>query len=128
MPKIEEFHFRFLFCFKIDHMLKFWNAQLSCVRKFWNAPFFSFSESNRKNGAFQNFRTQESWAFQGFSTWSILKQKRNRKWNYSIFGHFKILWKCYHMTKSSFTCFLGHFKLPPVLRLTSRLLNSILNY
>ena len=63
----------------------------------------SFSESNRKNGAFQNF-----------STWSILKQKRNRKWNYSIFGHFKISWKCYHMTKSSFTCFLGHFILPPV--------------
>ena len=54
--------------------------------KFWNAPFFSSSESNRKNGAFQNFRTQESWAFQNFSMWSILKQKRNRKWNYSILG------------------------------------------
>ena len=53
-------------------------------------------------------------AFQNFSTWSILKLKRNRKWNSSIFGHFKILSKCYHMTKSSFTCFLGHFILPPV--------------
>ena len=25
-PKIEEFHFRFIFCFKIDHVLIFWNA------------------------------------------------------------------------------------------------------
>ena len=30
------------------------------------------------------------------------------------FGAFKKLWKCYHMTKSSFTCFLEHFILPPV--------------
>ena len=49
-----------------------------------------------------------------FCTWSILKLKKNRKWNSSIFGHFKILSKCYHMTKSSFTCFLGHFILPPL--------------
>ena len=34
--------------------------------------------------------------------------------NGSILGHFKKLCKCYHMTKSSFTCFLEHFILPPV--------------
>ena len=39
----------------------------------------------------------------------------NRKWNSSILGHFKKLRKCYHMTKSSFTCFLGHFMIPRVI-------------
>ena len=38
----------------------------------------------------------------------------NRKWNSSILGHFKKLRKCYHMTKSSSTCFLGHFMIPRV--------------
>ena len=61
-PKIEEFHFRFIFCFKIDHVLIFWNA-----------PFFPFSESDRKNGAFQKIRTFKSGAFQKISTWSISK-------------------------------------------------------
>ena len=74
-PKIDEFHFRFLFSFKIDHVLKFWNPLLSYVRKFWNAQFFPFSKSNRKNGAFQNI-----------STWSILKQKENRKEILRIWG------------------------------------------
>ena len=46
-------------------------------------------------------------AFHNFSMWSILKQNKNWKWNSSILGHFKILGKCYHMTKSSFTCFFG---------------------
>ena len=76
--------------------LKFWNAQKS--------KNFLFDSENGKNGAFRNF-----------STWSIFKLERNWKWNSSIFGHFKILSKCYHMTKSSFTCFLGHFILPPVI-------------
>ena len=114
-PKIEEFYFRFIFCFKIDHVLISWNAPLFYVRIFWNAPFFPFSESDRKNGAFQKIRTYKSGAFQEISTWSILKHKRNRKWNYSILGHFKKLRNCYHMTKSSFTCFLGHFMIPRVL-------------
>ena len=94
-PKIEEFHFRFIFCFEIDHVLIFWNAPLFYVRIFWNAPFFLSDSEN--------------------STWSILKQKMNRKWNSSILGHFKKLRKCYHMTKSSITCFLGHFMIPRVL-------------
>ena len=33
--------------------------------------------------------------------------------NSSILGHFKKLWKCYHVKKSSFTCFLGHLMVPP---------------
>ena len=37
-----------------------------------------------------------------------VKQKRNRKWNSPIFGDIKKICKWYHMTKSSFTCFLGH--------------------
>ena len=49
-PKIEEFHFRFLFCFKIDHVLFIRNAPLFYVRNIWNIPI---SESN---GAFQNLK------------------------------------------------------------------------
>ena len=56
-PKIGEFHFRFLFYFKIDHVLIFWNAPLSYVRKYWNASFFLFHSENGKNGVFQNFLT-----------------------------------------------------------------------
>ena len=37
----------------------------------------------------------------------------NRKFNSSILGHFKKLWNCYHVKKSSFTCFLGHLMVPP---------------
>ena len=36
------------------------------------------------------------------------------KWNTSILGYFDEKWKCRHMTKSSFKCFLGHFMVPPV--------------
>ena len=42
------------------------------------------------------------------------KQKMNRKWTSSILGHFEKKCICYHMIKSSYTYFLGHFKLPPV--------------
>ena len=113
-PKIEQYHFRFLYCFWIDHVVFFWNAPLFYVRFFWNAPFFLSDSENGKNGAFQKIRTWKSGAFQKISTWSILKLKMNRKWNSSILGHFKKLRKCYHMTKSSFTCFLGHFMIPRV--------------
>ena len=78
----------------------FWNAPLFYVRIFWNAPFSPFSESDRN--------------FQKICTWSILKQKMNRKLNSSILGHFEKLWKCYHMKNPSFTCLLGHLMVPPV--------------
>jgi len=45
-PKIEEFHFRFLFCFKIDHVLIFWSAPLFYVRSFLNASFFLSDSEN----------------------------------------------------------------------------------
>ena len=91
--EFEDFRFRFLFCFKIDHVLIFWNTPLPYFRNFWNAPFFPFHKN---------------------STWSILKQKGNRKWKSSFLGHFKIKCICHHMTKSSFSCFLRHFILLPV--------------
>ena len=62
----------------------------------FKSQFFLSDSENGKNVAFQKI-----------NTWSNQKQKRNRKWNSSIFGHFKKLRKCYHMTKS-FTCFSGH--------------------
>ena len=84
----------------------FQNAQLSYHIRFAlfsKCPIFPISELDRKNGAFRKK-----------STWSILKQKKNRKWNSSIFGHFEKNGKSYHMTKSSFTCLFGHFKIHPV--------------
>ena len=82
-PKIEEFYFRFLFCFKIDHVHFFSKCPIFLsykVRSFFEMPDFSY----------------------------LLY------WNSSIFGHFEKMGKSYHMTKSSFTCFFGHFKIPPV--------------
>ena len=85
--------------------IKFWNAQKSntfgfslfCskshhVSKFWNAQFFY---------------VRKFWNAQ-FST-------KNESKIGSIFGHFKILCIWNHVRNISFTCFLEHFKLPPVL-------------
>ena len=46
------------------------------------------------------------------STWSIWKQKRNRKWNSSILRHFKKC-ICHHVKNIAFTCFLGNFMILP---------------
>ena len=70
-------------------MLKFWNAPLSYSRIF-EMPHFSYLIL--KMGKMGHFKIFDHRKFRNFSTWS----------------------KCYHMTKSSFTCFLGHFILPPV--------------
>ena len=59
--KFEECHFRFLFHFKIDHVLIFWDAPLFYVRIFWNASFFLYDSEKRKNGAFQKNRAQKKW-------------------------------------------------------------------
>ena len=90
-PKIEEFHFRFIYSFKIDHVLIFWNAPLFYVRIFWNAPFFSFSESDRKwteneilrfLGISKNWENVITWqnplshAFWGIS-WYLVYMKMN---------------------------------------------------
>ena len=77
-PKIEPIHFRFSSRFQIDHMLCFRNVELFYIRNSWNAPFFSFSESDRNNGAFREK-----------STWSICKRRKNRNWIGSILGHLK---------------------------------------
>ena len=51
-PKIEEFHFRFRFCLKIDHVF------------FWYTQFFL---SDSENGAFQKTRQfYDFWAFIGW--------------------------------------------------------------
>ena len=54
-PKIDQFQFGScsVLKYQVDHVLFFWNAPLSYVRNFWKAWFFPFSESDRKNGAFQ---------------------------------------------------------------------------
>ena len=65
---------------------------------FRNTPFFLSDSENGKNGAFQKIRTLKIGAF----------QKKLARDQFGKIGHFKKLRKCYHMTKSSFTCFLGH--------------------
>ena len=93
-PKIEEFHFRFLFGFKIDHVSFIWNDPFLYLRNIWKMAHF------RKVGHSKILARDQFW---------------NRKGIENGMGHSKILCKCYHMTKSSFTCFLGHFMLPPVI-------------
>ena len=114
-PKIEHIHFRLFSRFKIDHVLFSRNAPLFYVRFSWNAPFFPFSESDRKNGAFQEKRTEKSGAFREKSTWSIWKREKNRKLICSILGYFRKNCICSHVKNTSFTGFLGHFMIPPVI-------------
>ena len=57
------------------------------------------------------FSNIKSGTFREKSTWSILKWKKDRKWIYSILGHFKK--KCIWGIP---TCFLGYLKEAPVLR------------
>ena len=61
--KIGEFHFRFLFSFKIDHVSIIWNAPFLNVRKLWNDPFFLLDSENGENGASQIFRTYKNGTF-----------------------------------------------------------------
>ena len=62
-PKIEEFHFRFLFCFKIDHVHFFRNARFSYhirLALFLKCPFFPFQNQIGKIGHFEkNFETEK---------------------------------------------------------------------
>ena len=48
------------------------------------------------------------------STWSDFEQPGDTYWKCSILGHFKKKCICPHAKNISFTCFLGHFKEPPV--------------
>ena len=70
--------------------------------EFWSSPYFTFSESDRKIGAFQKI-----------STWSILKMKRNRKWNSPISGHFKKNMQMLSHDKIIFHMLFGAFHVTP---------------
>ena len=65
-------------------MLIIRNAPLFYVRNIWNVPFLPFSESKRKNGAYQIFRTPKSGVFRIKITWLVFKQPKDWKFNYSI--------------------------------------------
>ena len=66
-PKIEEFHFRFLFCFKIDHVF-FRNAKLSNLF-FVEMPHFSYLILKmRKCTSYHMTKSP----FTGFLSYSIL--------------------------------------------------------
>ena len=77
-PKIEQFYFRLIFCFKIDHVLISWNALIFYVRIFWNAPFFL---SDSENGAFHitpgnlYFQGKKSLYFRRLDTIKWIKSK-----------------------------------------------------
>ena len=80
----------FLFCFKIDRVF-FFEMPDFLMFYFLKCPIFPYSESDRKNGTFQKVPKMKFFDF-----WAFKKGKS------------------YHMTKSSFTCFLGHVIIPPV--------------
>ena len=116
-----------------------WKRILSCdsiFSIFWNAPksknFIFGAISVLKLITWQFFEMPHFFIFEFFEMphfphfqnqiWKMehfkkFEHKWNRKWNSSILGHFKKMWTCYHMTKSSFTCFLGHFMVPLVFKL-----------
>ena len=116
-PKFEYFQFLSLFCSNSHHVHFFWNARFSYVRLFWNAQFSIHSARKVlnlfENWAFQNKRTNKNRAFQKKSTWWEFEQKRERNWKCSNFGHFKKICICHHVKNISFTCFSGHFIIPP---------------
>jgi len=86
---------------------------------FLNAPFSHFQNQIRKMEHFKNSLKSRGPTV-GHLKKLVLKQKGNRKSNSSILGHFKQFRKCYYMTKTSCTCFLGHFMIPSILRRKSR--------
>ena len=93
-PKIGEFHFRFFFYFKIDHVLIFWNARIFLFSKILKCPSFPFSESNRNS----NFKIE-----------------KEPKMNFSDFGAFQEIMHMLSHDTIIFQMFFGHFTLPPVL-------------
>ena len=93
-PRIGHIYFWFCSRFQIDHVLSSRKALLY-VRKSWNAPF---SHLILKKG-----------------TLSLWKQERNWKWIWSISGHFKNKFKCYHIQNISSTYFCRISSDPPLL-------------
>ena len=86
-----------------------WKA---CERYIFHVMAYAFlSESDRKMGHFKktNIKKWGIWNA-AFRNKAILKQKRNRNWNEA----FRKKCICHHVKNISFTCFLGHFIIPPV--------------
>ena len=73
-------------------------------------------------GHFKIFEHKKVGHFEEKITWSSLKREMIRKWICSILGHFKIFEHMPSRAKTSFTCFLGQFKEPPVKQLTGLVL------
>ena len=114
MPQNRAYLFSVLFPFSNWSRAFFSKCPTFFCSFFLKCPIFPFSESDGKNGAFQEKRTEKSGAYQEKSTWSIWKREKNRKLICSILGHFRKNCICYHVKNTSFTCFLRHFMIPPV--------------
>ena len=116
--KIEEFQFRFFFCFKIDHVHFFRNAQLSYHIRFSffsKCPIFPVSESDRKKGAFRkkcnpymvrklgiskkmhviNFKTEKEPKMKFFDFWAFRKKWQKLSRDKIIFH---MLYRAFHNT------------------------------
>ena len=117
-PKIEEFHFRFFFCFKIDHVHFFRNAKLSYhirIAFFSKCPFFPIWFWNGKNGAFRkkwkpymvrklgisrkmhviNFKTEKEPKMKFFDFWAFRKKWQKLSHDKIIFH---MLFGAFHIT------------------------------
>ena len=115
-PKIESFHFRFIFCFKIGHVLFLKYPTFLC--SFFKCLIFPISESDRKNGTFKKTNIK-SGLFQKKHVLKSTNFKTEKKPKMKLFdfGHFKNKCICYHVKNISLTCFLVHFIIPPVYNL-----------
>ena len=101
-PKIEEFHFWFLFGFKIDHVRINRNAPFFYVRNIWNAPFFPFSESD-----------QEKWSIS--NNWHVInfKTEKEPKIKFFDFGAFQINGQMESHDNIIFHMLFGAFHITP---------------
>ena len=87
--------------------------QKACER--YISHVMAYARKFGENRAFQNFRTYKNGAIQKIYTWWDLERKIVRNWNYpNVRGISKFSSICHHVKNISFTCFLGHFMIPPV--------------
>ena len=102
MPQNRKFHFRFLFCSKIDHVRIIRNAPIFYVRNIWNAPSFL---SDSENGAlrfwsisnkwanaitWQNHLSHAFWGISYYSPYHRAKDESFKSYNNSVtFNHLK---------------------------------------
>ena len=95
-----------------DIFFTWWHMHIFCpiFEHFQFLPLFC-----SKSQHVSIFRVYKNGAIQKIYTWWDLERKIVRNWNYpNVRGISKFSSICHHVKNISFTCFLGHFMIPPV--------------